>query len=47
MSDFSKIVVALLTLTLIAVVVASGQTAAFIKGAGGFLSASASKVVNS
>jgi hypothetical protein len=47
MTDFSKVVVSLITLALIATLLASGQTATFIKTAGDFLAAMAGKVVNS
>jgi hypothetical protein len=47
MTDFSKVVVALLVLALISVLLASGQTAALVKTAGDFLSNSATMVVKS
>jgi hypothetical protein len=47
MTGFSKIVVGLLTLTIIAVVVSSGQSSALVSSAGQFLAGSAKKVVTS
>ncbi len=47
MKDFEKIVVALIVLTIIAVVVGGGKAAQFISTAGGFLVNMTQKVVGS